>query len=580
MTKPESVGGMGGGDPSGAAGRTAETPAAGDSVSGSGLVGTVLAGRYRIVEKLGEGAMGAVYLGEHLKIGRMDAIKVLRDSLAADPEAIARFTRGARNVGGIQHPNVCTVYDYSETDDGHQFWAMEFIPGESLRELLEREGALPLERAVEIARQTAEGLQAAHDAGIVHRDLKPANLMIAPGREGHDVVKVVDFDIAKGAQEGESEVTRLGFVIGTPEYMSPEQLIGDRVSGRSDVYSLALVLVRMLTGTLPYRAESTQDMMVQRLTGQPLTLAELLPGAHFPAALQPVLDRALARKPAERHASAAEFARELAAVLTAPGSAAAGGAPVFARGAAELTGARQAPTTVPATRLSVPPVVTAAAAGEAAEGRGASGKPPSRRWPAAAGGALALVVVAAASWTLLSTSGAEQAAETTPPVGAPSDTFTAAEPDTAAIALLPPAEDPAPARARPPPAERTPAQEELAPVRTDPPAERREPPPTAPSLTAEEANAALLRQLDLLGDGAGARPARELEAIRDTATLVWQFDGAGARNRAFAAYVLGSAWLAAGEAGQCVTWLERALSLRPDGPGFAALLENCRRQRE
>src|SRR5512144_1266830 len=164
------------------------------------LVGQILAGRYRILQKLGEGAMGAVYLGEHVRMGRKDAIKVLRGPLASDAEAIRRFTRGARNVSAVHHPNVCTVYDFSDTAEGITFLAMELITGESLRDLIEREGALPVERAVAIAKQTADALQAAHDAGIVHRDLKPANIMLMRDRVGGDVVKVVDFDIAKGQE--------------------------------------------------------------------------------------------------------------------------------------------------------------------------------------------------------------------------------------------------------------------------------------------------------------------------------------------------------------------------------------------
>src|SRR6185503_19217270 len=189
----------------------------------SDLTGQVLSGRYRIIAKLGEGAMGAVYLGEHLKIGRRDAIKVLRAGIAGDAEAIARFTRGARNVSAIRHPNVCTIYDFSDTADGQQFLAMEYVQGETLKDILDRERRLEPQRALDIAAQVADALQAAHDVGIVHRDLKPGNIMVERRIDGSDGVKVVDFDIAKGPSESEgAEVTRLGFVVGTPEYMSPE----------------------------------------------------------------------------------------------------------------------------------------------------------------------------------------------------------------------------------------------------------------------------------------------------------------------------------------------------------------------
>ncbi|MBX6366073.1 MAG: serine/threonine protein kinase, partial [Gemmatimonadetes bacterium] len=279
--------------------------------AGDEMVGRILAGRYRIVRLLGEGAQSTVYVGEHQAIGRLDAIKVLRRELAGDREAVGRLTRGARNVSAIRHPNVCTVYDYSTTEDGLPFLAMELVEGESLKDILEREGRLAPERALSIAAQIADALEAAHDAGIVHRDLKPGNVMVARGRGGVDQVKVVDFDIAKATSEGEGEVTRLGFVVGTPEYMSPEQLMGEALDGRSDLYSLGLVLFRMLTGTLPFRTQVLQDLLIERLTQPPLTLADLAPQATFPPGLQALLDRALQRKADERIATAAEFAAEL-----------------------------------------------------------------------------------------------------------------------------------------------------------------------------------------------------------------------------------------------------------------------------
>lgn len=281
----------------------------------SDLTGTVLAGRYRILRKLGEGAMGAVYEGEHLRIGRRDAIKVL---LAAptDAEAVARFDRGARNLSAIRHPNVCTLYDYGETEHGSPFLALEMIDGESLLEVLEREGTLPPARAIGIARQIAAALQAAHDADIVHRDLKPGNVMIERGRDGSDVVKVVDFDIAKGPEpESAEEVTRLGYMVGTPAYVSPEQLMGERLDGRSDVYSLGIVLFRMLSGALPFRGENTEQVMLRRLTTPPLTIEEVSEAASNVPGMQAVLDRALARDREDRWQTAAEFATRLGELL-------------------------------------------------------------------------------------------------------------------------------------------------------------------------------------------------------------------------------------------------------------------------
>jgi serine/threonine-protein kinase len=281
------------------------------------LVGQVIADRYHVVKKLGEGGMGQVYLAEHVKMGRRSAIKVMNPSLTHDPDAVARFNREAANASRITHPNVCAVYDFGETPDGLIYLAMEFVEGAPLTDLLGRDGALPLGRAVRIFRQVADALQAAHDLGIVHRDLKPDNIMLTKGRDGADVVKVVDFGIAKavGGDEAGQKVTKTGLVVGTPEFMSPEQLSGDKVDGRSDLYSLALVFFRMLTGKLPFEATSVQETMIKRLTDEPVKLAASRPDLAFPTGLQEVLDAALTRAPADRYQSVAKFAADVAAVV-------------------------------------------------------------------------------------------------------------------------------------------------------------------------------------------------------------------------------------------------------------------------
>ena len=286
------------------------------------LVGQVVADRYHVVKKLGEGGMGQVYLAEHVKMGRRSAIKVMNPSMVHDPDAVARFNREASNASRITHPNVCAIYDFGETPDGLIYLAMEFIEGEPLTDLLERDGALPLARAADIFRQTADALQAAHDLGIVHRDLKPDNIMLTRRKGGGDTVKVVDFGIAKavGGDESGQKVTKTGLVIGTPEFMSPEQLSGDTLDGRSDLYSLALVLYRMLTGKLPFEATTVQETMIKRLTDEPTTLAAARPDLAFPPGLQPVLDTALARTPAERYQSVAKFAADIGAITGRPGT--------------------------------------------------------------------------------------------------------------------------------------------------------------------------------------------------------------------------------------------------------------------
>jgi serine/threonine-protein kinase len=326
------------------------------------LVGQVIADRYHIIKKLGEGGMGAVYLGEHVKMGRKSAIKVMNPGMAADPDAISRFNREASNASRISHPNVCQIYDFGETPDGVIYLAMEFIEGVALTDIIEKEGALPPVRAAKILKQAADALASAHDLGIVHRDLKPDNIMIVQAKDGSDVVKVVDFGIAKAVagDEAGQKVTKTGLVVGTPEYMSPEQLSGDKLDGRSDIYSLALVFYRMLTGVLPFQADSAQETMIKRLTDEPMPLAESRPDIGFPAALQTVLDKALARLPSERYGSAAQFGKDAQAAVAGLETARAAGGE--AEGATQLMDAEAALKAIPTKAKAPPPTAVAAPA--------------------------------------------------------------------------------------------------------------------------------------------------------------------------------------------------------------------------
>lgn len=339
---------------------------------GGGLVGSVLADRYHILRKLGEGGMGQVYLAEHVKMGRKSAIKVMNPSMSQDPEAIGRFNREASNASRISHNNVCGIYDFGETPDGLIYLAMEYVEGESLTKVMEREGALAPERAADITRQVANALDAAHDIGIVHRDLKPDNIMVAKNRDGSDLVKVVDFGIAKAAHGDGQKVTRTGLVVGTPEYMSPEQLSGDQLDGRSDTYTLGLVTFHMLTGVLPFPSTTIQESMIMRLTDRPRTLAEMRPDVSWPPPVQAVLDRVLQRRAEDRYQRAGEFAAEMErAVHGMPASATRVGTqvvgstvpPTAAHGAAAsattgsgTTGSAAAPAgaAMPATAASTP----------------------------------------------------------------------------------------------------------------------------------------------------------------------------------------------------------------------------------
>jgi serine/threonine protein kinase len=266
------------------------------------LVGLVIAERYHILGKLGEGGMGLVYLAEHVRMGRRCAVKVMHAGLMHDADAVARFNREAANASRINHPNVAAIYDFGETPDNIVYLAMELVEGESLASIVAREGALPESRAVELGRQVAEAVNAAHELGIVHRDLKPDNIMVMRARDGRDIVKVVDFGIAKATQGERLDVTRTGFVIGTPDYMSPEQVLGDPLDPRSDIYSLGSILYEMLTGKRPFAGPSGEVSVRLRLTEPPPRPCQLRSG--LSPELDEIVTKAMARSPEERFQNA------------------------------------------------------------------------------------------------------------------------------------------------------------------------------------------------------------------------------------------------------------------------------------
>ena len=284
---------------------TALRPKGSDSV-----VGRVLADRYHILKLIGEGGMGRVYLGEHVKMNRQCAIKVMSPALVNDAESAARFAREASNAARIIHPNVAAVFDYGESDS-LIYLVMEYVDGEPLSRLLAREAPFTIERAVDIARQIADGLGAAHELGIVHRDLKPDNILVMRTKAGREVVKVVDFGIAKAIQDTAGDaLTRTGLVIGTPEFMSPEQLLGDPIDARSDLYALGCILHLMLTALPPFDAPTREQMIKRRLSEDAPHLQTVDPG--LPDAIDRIEARLLARAPGDRYGSATEVRDALA----------------------------------------------------------------------------------------------------------------------------------------------------------------------------------------------------------------------------------------------------------------------------
>ncbi|HUF27363.1 MAG TPA: protein kinase [Gemmatimonadaceae bacterium] len=281
------------------------------SDDGSGLLGSVIADRYLILEQLGIGGMGRVYLAQHVRLPQRAAIKVLHPSLSHDTDSLARFNREASNASQISHQHVARVYDFGETGTGLIYLAMEFVPGHTLATLLETEGPFEPRRAARLLRQMAQGLDAAHRLEIVHRDLKPDNILVMIDADGQEQVKVVDFGIAKAMTSETQGVTRAGLVLGTATYMSPEQVSGHVLDRRSDVYALGLVAFVMLTGKLPFQGETAEEAMIMRLTERPMSLDDARPEMAWPAEVQDVIGRALARDPNERYPTAGAFATAL-----------------------------------------------------------------------------------------------------------------------------------------------------------------------------------------------------------------------------------------------------------------------------
>jgi eukaryotic-like serine/threonine-protein kinase len=276
------------------------------------LIGTTLAGKYRIDARLNEGGMGTVYRGTHVLMEKTVAIKVLRPSLAADEKIVARFSREARAASRISHPNALSVTDFGEDENGIVFLVMEFLSGRTLKQVIREDGPLPLTRVVEIVRQVGDALNAAHTQGVVHRDLKSDNIMLVDTMAG-DHAKVLDFGIAKiNEPEGkrDTELTAPNLVIGTPQYMSPEQCSQDSpIDSRSDIYSLGVIMYEMLVGHVPFTADSPTMVMMKHLQEPvPSVLEER---SDLPASIGRVIARAMAKLPANRYQTIAELIEDL-----------------------------------------------------------------------------------------------------------------------------------------------------------------------------------------------------------------------------------------------------------------------------
>jgi serine/threonine protein kinase len=323
------------------------------------LVGTTLLGRYRVIKKLGEGGMGTVYLGEHATIGKKFAVKVLSYEYAHKDDLRERFLQEARAASMISQENVVEITDFGDTPDGSVFFIMEFLQGEDLSDTLKSQGRLPWSRAKPIMLQICRALAAAHDAGIIHRDMKPENCYRIARGSNEDFIKVLDFGIAKVTSDDESEgkgLTRTGMIFGTPEYMSPEQAQGARPDHRVDIYASGVILYELLTGEVPFSADTFMGILTKHMFEVPRAPSSLVPDADIPLEVENIILKAMQKDRELRFANMREMAEAIEAVGT-------GAAAVHvvseniarpSTGEMAFTGSRA--TTVPGSLGTVPPV--------------------------------------------------------------------------------------------------------------------------------------------------------------------------------------------------------------------------------
>jgi eukaryotic-like serine/threonine-protein kinase len=307
--------------------------------------GRVLAGRYELGEVVGQGGMAVVYRATDRTLGREVALKVLREQYADDPEFVERFEREARSAARLAHPNVVDIYDVG-SDDATHYIVMELVDGDSLKSLVRRAGALPPALVIRFGREVAAALEYAHRRGLIHRDVKPQNVLV--DADGH--AKLTDFGIARAAET--VSLTQTGTVLGTAQYMSPEQARGQQLGPASDIYSLGVVLYELATGRLPFEGQSPLAVALRHVQDEPTPPRRLNPS--LPPALELVVLRAMAKDPADRYASAAELAEALesgpdpiqqrtARAAAAPGHPGAGGASGVGLAAGATAVTRHAP---------------------------------------------------------------------------------------------------------------------------------------------------------------------------------------------------------------------------------------------
>ncbi len=523
---------------------------AADQVAKDRWIGKVVGGKFRIDALIGEGAMGRVYRGEQLSLGKPVAIKVLHEHLGGDERIAKRFHREALAASRLSHPNSLSIIDFGEAKGGALFIAMELLEGEDLQAILDHDAPLSPARIGHLMGQTLRALDEAHHAGIIHRDLKPENVVVLAERSGQERVKVCDFGIAKIVEnEGRSTaITKDGYVCGTPEYMAPEQARGDAIDLRADIYSAGVMLYQMLCGRVPFQAESALGIITRHIMEPPDPPRRVRPEWGIPRSLEAIALKALAKAPAERFESAAAMAAAIDEAVAALGARASErlGEGSFA-GAPEEDEEEQ-----PASSPASPEVGAKAAAP-----RGG------RAWLLALFAAVG--VLAFGIWLWMHP---PDDAERTPPIAEPSHesaTHEAATHEAAAHEAAPPTEPSAPQEAVPDPVppetpiEPAPRAPTKAHAHTHAPAAAPQPsaePPPAPPADPSEGPFEEGRRLMLSGDLAGAI-ARFEEAAR------------AAPSSARVQRELARAYMRAGNVAPGIAAYRRYLALAPSAPDRA-----------
>jgi serine/threonine protein kinase len=347
-------------------------PASGSfpQMASASLVGEVLDGRYRLVRKLGEGGMGEVYAADHVHIEKKFAVKLLKQEIVSNKEAVIRFRQEARSASSIGHRNIIAIEDFGQLPDGRIYMCMELLNGAPLNDLIKQ--PLPPDRLLNILIQTGHGLAAAHAKGIIHRDMKPENVFVTWTPGGEDIPKLLDFGIAKVAgNEGQNNLTRTGTIFGTPYYMAPEQALGTQVDHRTDIYAMGVIMYEVFAGSLPFQGESFMGILTQHITTdpEPVTQRAAKVGRVLPPGIADIIHRCMQKDPAHRFQTMDEL---VAALVTIYRSIAGAGMSSYMEAFPQQSSSHLNPTVTP-NHYTPPPLTGPVVIGP---GQGGQGAPP------------------------------------------------------------------------------------------------------------------------------------------------------------------------------------------------------------